>query len=129
MKTKHILFLIWMTLLNLSCDNQKEDTYLAPCGKIVAFNACGVNDIGNNLTWLNDIINSSKNDKTGNYIGRIWFKRYNNQDVIVNDMALGSGGLAYHSFNCSGVSIVIEDTNFYSTLTQRDIIWTNICID
>jgi hypothetical protein len=46
--------------LNLSCNKQKEDTYLALCDKIVVFNVCRINDIGNNLKWLNDIINTSK---------------------------------------------------------------------
>jgi hypothetical protein len=118
-----------ITLLILSCYKNEKDNYIAPCGKIKGFSACGVDDIGNNLKWLNDIIVTSKNDKTGNYLGRIWYKKYNNQDIIVTDMSLGSGGVAYYCFKCSGENIVIEDMNFYNSLSESDILWTNICID
>lgn len=130
MRTSSMFLLIFVILiLILSCDKNEKDTYLAPCGKIIEFQACGVNDIGNNLLWLNDIINTSKSDKTGNYLGRIWYKKYNNQEIIVTDMILGSGGIMYHCFTCSGENIIIKDANFYTSLTQRDIVWTNICID
>lgn len=118
-----------LILLLLSCDKKEPDNYLVPCGKIINFNACGVEDIGNNLKWLNDIIITSKTDKTGNYIGRIWYEKYNHQDFIVSDMMLGSGGLAYHTFNCSGEFSPIDDIDFYNSLSERDVIWTNICID
>ena len=107
-----------IVLLLLSCDKKEPDNYLAQCGKIINFHACGVDDIGNNLKWLNDIIVNSKNDKTGNYLGRIWYKKYNNQETIVTDMSLGSGGVAYYCFNCSGDSIIIEDVNFYHSLSE-----------
>ncbi len=130
MKTR-ILFLLMgiITLLILSCDKKENDNYIAPCGKIIDFNACGIEDIGNNLKWLNDIITISKTDKTGNYIGTIWFKKYNHQDYIVTNMMLGSGGLAYHTFNCSGESYPVDDTSFYNSLSEYDILYTSICID
>lgn len=129
MKKRFIIYLFGLSiLLSFSC-KEKEDTYIAPCGTIIAFTGCGVNDIGNNLSWLNNIIENSKNDQTGNYFGRIWFKKFNNQDLIITDMALGSGGLAYHVFDCTGQNIVIEDSNLYSSLTEHDILWTKICIN
>jgi hypothetical protein len=130
MKTRFKFILIGIiTLLILSCDKNEKDNYIAPCGKIIDFRACDVNDIGNNLKWLNDIIVTSKNDKSGNYLGRIWYKKYNEQDIIVTDMSLGSGGVAYYCFNCSGENIIIEDMNFYHSLSEKDILWTNICIN
>ena len=93
--------MVIFTILILSCDKNQKGNYIAPCSKIIDFHACDVDDIGNNLKWLNDIILISKTDKTGNYLGRIWYKKYDNQDIIVTDMSLGSGGLAYHTFNCS----------------------------
>jgi hypothetical protein len=130
MKTRFILILICIIpLLILSCDKNEKGNYIAPCGKIIDFRACDIDDIGNNLNWLNDIIEASKTDKSGNYLGRIWFKKYNNQDIIVTDMSLGSGGLAYHCYKCSGENTIIEDMNFYNSLSERDILWTNICIN
>jgi len=126
MDTRFKLILIGIiTIFILACDKN----YITPCGKIINFHACDIDDIGINLSWLNDIIETSKNDKTGNYLGRIWYKKYNNQDVIVTDMSLGSGGLAYHTFNCSGEFSPIDDINFYNSLSEKDILWTNICID
>ncbi|HBE41811.1 MAG TPA: hypothetical protein DDW27_11520 [Bacteroidales bacterium] len=120
---------VLIPMLFLSCDKTENDNYIAPCGKIINCHACGVDDVGNNLKWLNDLIVTSQNDKTGNYLGRIWYKKYNDQDIIVTDMSLGSGGIAYYCYKCSGENIVIEDLNFYNSLSQSDILWTNICID
>jgi hypothetical protein len=129
MKTRLLIHLIIIIpFFILSCDKKENAKYHAPCKKIVEFQACGINDIGNNLKWLNDIINTSNTDHTGNYLGTIWYKNYNNQDVIVTDMSFGSE-ITYYAFNCSGESIVIDFSNFFSSLTQRDIIWTNVCID
>jgi len=124
-----LILICIIPLLILSCDKNEKDNYFAPCGIIIDFRACDVDDIGNNLKWLNDIIESSKTDKTGNYLGRIWYKKYNNQDIIVTDMSLGSGGVAYYCFKCSGENIIIEDMNFYHSLSEKDVLWTNICID
>jgi hypothetical protein len=130
MKTRIIFLLIGIiSLLILSCDKKGKDNFTAPCGKIVDFHACGVDDIGNNLKWLNDIIVTSKTDKTGNYLGNIWYKKYNNQDFIVTNMMLGSGGLMYHTFNCSGESSPVDDISFYNSLSENDILYTSICID
>ena len=103
------------------------DNYKAPCRTLLVVNACGISDIGNNLPWLKDIITKSLDDKTGNYWGRIWCKKYNNQDYIVSDMMLGSGGLAYHTFNCAGEFYPVNDIRFYNLLSEREIIWKSVC--
>ncbi len=126
---KKITLLLFFSLIIFACDKKENDNYIAPCGKILNFNACGVNNIGVNLKWLSDIITTSKNDNTGNYVGRIWYKKYNNQDFIVSDMMLGSGGLAYHTFNCSGEFSPVDDISFYNSLSEKDILYTNICIN
>jgi hypothetical protein len=133
-----ILITGFLFLIFLSCDKDKEevqvtavpvgtDDYIAPCRTLLTFNACGVSDIGNNLPWLKDIITKSIDDNTGNYWGRIWCKKYNNQYYIVTDMMLGSGGLAYHTFNCSGVFSPINDVRFYNSLSEREIVWKSKC--
>jgi len=45
------------------------------------------------------------------------------------DMGLGSGGVAYYCFNCSGENIIVDDMNFYHSLSERDIVWTNVCLN
>jgi hypothetical protein len=103
------------------------DNYKAPCLTLITVNACGVNDIGNNLPWLKDIITKSLVDNTGNYWGRIWCKKYNNQYYIVTDMMLGSGGLLYHTFNCAGEFTPVNDIRFYNLLSEREIVWKSKC--
>jgi hypothetical protein len=122
----------------LSCDKDTEylqvvaipvssDNYKAPCRTLLVVNACGISDIGNNLPWLKEIITKSLDDNTGNYWGRIWCKKYKNQDYIVIDMMLGSGGLAYHTFNCSGEFSPVNDIRFYNSLSEREIVWKSKC--
>lgn len=124
-----IALLFFFSLIFFACDKKERNDYIAPCGKIINFSACGVDDIGNNLSWLNDIISISTTDKTGNYIGRIWYKKFNDQDFIVTDMMLGSGGLAFHTYNCSGEFSPVDDISFYKSLTEKDILYCNICIN
>lgn len=121
-------FLLISLLLSqiISCDKKNED-FKAPCKTIMKFNACGIEDIGNNIPWLNNIITISRSDMDANYLGTIWYKRYNNTDYIITNMMLGSGGLAYHTFNCAGDLTPIDDYGFYNTLSQGDVIWSNIC--
>jgi len=123
----------------LSCDKEADevevnaipvhgmDNYKAPCLTLITVNACGLNDIGNNLPWLKDIITKSIDDNTGNYWGRIWCKKYNNQYYIVTDMMLGSGGLLYHTFNCAGDFSPVNDIRFYNSLSEREIVWKSQC--
>ncbi|MEK7718447.1 MAG: hypothetical protein AAB347_02370, partial [Bacteroidota bacterium] len=49
-----------------------------------------------------ELANQSLNDKTGNYVGSIWIITYEGSDIIVTDMALGSGGILYYFFDCNG---------------------------
>jgi hypothetical protein len=64
--------------------------------------ACGVNDPAKKLPWLFDLIEKAETDKTANYFGRIWLEKFKGQDIFVTDMMLGSGGVAYCFFDCSG---------------------------
>jgi hypothetical protein len=105
-----------------------DDDYSAPCRIIVKIDACGVTDIGNNLPWLHDIIVASLTDQTGIYRGKIWCRQYNGQDYIVTDMPLVAGGVGYHTFTCAGEPTLVDDTDFYNSLTQKDIVWISFCI-
>lgn len=96
-------------LMYLSC-NKQNYIDVVPLQKI---SACGVNDPLNELTWLNELVIQSNTDKSGNYIGNIWIKNYQDKDIIVTDMSLGSGnnyfetdiGLRYTFFNDKTLSV------------------------
>ena len=76
--------------------------------------ACGVTDPAKNLTWLAELIETARTDETGNYLGRIWLEKFKEQDIFVTDMMLGSGGIAYWFFDCSGNHFFTEDEDFQS---------------
>ncbi len=84
--------------LNISC-KEENDTYFDSINPI---EACGLDDPLNQLDWLCDLVMKSMDDKTGNYIGNIWIFSYEENDIVVTDMALGSGGVLYHIFDCGG---------------------------
>lgn len=98
MKTK-ILLVMWVIFFTLSCEKEGNN-YIKPLKEI---SACGYDDPLNQLEWLNELANKSLDDKTGNYIGSIWLITYENSDIIVTDMALGSGGIAFYFFDCNEV--------------------------
>jgi len=97
MRTKLLLFLA-IAFFFLSCEKE-EDTHIKPLKEI---SACGYDDPLNQLEWLNKLANKSLDNKTGNYIGSIWIITYEDSDIIVTDMALGSGGIMYYFFDCNG---------------------------
>jgi len=117
-------------LATAACENlgeYQDEVYKAPCKVVVEVDACGIKDIGHNLGWLNAIIVTSLTDQTRNYVGRIWCKEYNGQDYIITDMPLGSAGGSYHTFTCTGETASIGDQSFYSSLTDREIVWISYC--
>lgn len=63
---------------------------------------CGADNPRENLPWLKEWIEKAKIDKTGNYLGTIWLVQYKEQNIFVTNMMLGSGGIAYWFFDCSG---------------------------
>jgi hypothetical protein len=64
--------------------------------------ACGVKQPQKNLPWLAITVIKAQADRTGNYWGWIWLESYNGEDVFVINMMLGSGGIMYRTFDCSG---------------------------
>jgi hypothetical protein len=88
--------------------------------------ACGLEDPATNLSWLADIISKADNDQTGNFIGTIWIKEYQGQDYIITDMALESGGLKFHCFDCKGDLNPIVDIEFYNSLTDKEVVFSNM---
>ncbi|MFZ2286473.1 MAG: hypothetical protein WAV93_05755 [Bacteroidales bacterium] len=125
---KYVALLLFLFTSSCISPGEYEDNiYKAPCKVVVEVDACGIEDIGHNLGWLNQIIVTSLTDQTTNYVGRIWCRNYNGQDYIVTDMPLGSGGGNYHTFTCTGEAAAISDESFYSSLTERDIVWISYC--
>jgi hypothetical protein len=55
-----------------------------------------------NLPWLKELIEKAETDKTGNYWGTIWLENFKGKDIFVTNMMLGSGGVLYYYFDCSG---------------------------
>ena len=62
-----------------------------------------------NLQWLKKIMEFSKTDKTGHYMGCIWLEKLNGQDIFVTNMMLGSGVVMYWFFDKSGNHFVFKE--------------------
>lgn len=125
MKTK-ILIVLVVCFFALSC-KKEHNNYIKPLKEI---SACRKADPLNQLEWLNKLANKSLHDKTGNYIGSIWVITFENSDIIVTDMSLGSGGIMYYFFDCKGEhysnleDLSLDELNDY--LTDSTKIFTNV---
>jgi hypothetical protein len=64
--------------------------------------ACGADRPQENLPWLKELIEKAKTDRTGNYWGTVWLENFKGKDIFVTNMMLGSGGILYYYFDCSG---------------------------
>ena len=91
-----------------SCEKESEKEEIDD----TTISACGVTDPAKKLTWLAELIETAKTDETGNYLGRIWLEKFKEQDVFVTDMMLGSGGVAYWFFDCSGNHLILRDWKY-----------------
>lgn len=120
---KTLLICLLLAALVLDSCRKETDSYIVPLKNI---SACGVNDPLNDLKWLNELANKSKDDTSGNYQGNIWIKNYQNKDVIITDFALNSGGIAFYTFNCDGTSVLISDVSFFNSLTNENKIYTSV---
>lgn len=84
---------------------------------------CGIQSPQQNLPWLADIIKKA-NAYEDQYLGTIWLENYQGNDIIVTDMGLGSGGLMYHIFDCSGkyLFLQMESGELYSIPMKFDVV-------
>ena len=98
--------------------------HLISCNKEIIL-VCNVKNPITELEWLNEIVSKAENDTTGNYAGTIYLETYKENQVFYIDMAIGSGGLAGHWFNCNGSKLNIEIDN-PPILTRKKILYTNI---
>ena len=64
-----------------------------------------------NYQWLKKLIESSKTDKTGNYMGCIWLEKFKGQEIFVTNMMLGSGGIMHWFFDSSGNHFASKESN------------------
>jgi hypothetical protein len=57
-----------------------------------------------NLPWLRELIKKAETNNADaiHYQGTIWLVKHKEQVFFVTDMMLGSGGIAYWIFDCSG---------------------------
>jgi len=74
--------------------------------------------------WLKNLIELSKNDKTGNYWGCIWLENFKGHDIFVTNMMLGSGGVLYWFFDSSGNHFVHSDWG-HETCTACNFVGNN----
>ncbi len=122
---------IILLIISFAYSCTKDNTiFIEPLNDI---SACGKADPINELDWLNDLAYQALHDRTGNYLGNIWIISYNNSDIIVTNMALGSGGIMYYYFNCEGnkcpdllTGLDIDDLQSY--LTDSTKIFSSIDI-
>lgn len=125
MKMK-VLFPLLIVLFSLSC-KKDDSTYIKPLKEI---SACGTEDPLNQLEWLHKLANKSLYDKTGNYIGSIWIITYENSDIIVTNMALGSGGIYWYLFDCNGDQVStlqgLEPNELNNYLTDSNMIFSTV---
>lgn len=113
------LIFLMLGLIIISCNKDKTKDF-----KIIP--ACSVDNPTTDLDWLSEIISKAETDKTGNYLGNIWIKNYNGNDYIISDMMMGSGGVAFHCFNCQGEIEVVDDLEFYNSLSDDNLVYSNI---
>lgn len=115
------LFTIVVFFLFLSCNKN-----VSP----IAY--CGCENPQENILWLKELIHKAETDNTGNYKGTIWLLNYKGQDMFVTDMMMGSGGILYYFFDCSGNKIVWNTTkneelsSFTQELKSAKVIYTNV---
>lgn len=114
-----VLISFGLLIILLGCEKESDS-------ENKSITACGVENPTENLAWLAEIISKAESDNTGNYLGQIWIKKYNDTDYIVTNMAMGSGGIMYYCFNCNGVIANIVDIDFYNSLTDNEIVYSNI---
>jgi hypothetical protein len=94
----------------LSCDSDKTVEIPDIDENITA---CGIHQPHKNLPWLRELIRKAETDKTGNYWGAVWLENYMGQDIFVTNMMLGSGGVLYWFFDCSGSHLISRNGEGY----------------
>ena len=123
--------ILMMSLAFAACGDSggeyNEEDPAVPCRMIIKKDACGKIDIGNNVQWLNTLIYASYYDDTGLYKGRIWVKEYGGTYYIVTDMPLTEGFTGYHVYTCEGTVASITDSEFFSSLSNRYLLWISYC--
>ena len=113
MKTYFLIIISCLfCLFLLSCKQEIEEKETS---------ACGVDNPAKNLLWLAELIEKAENDKAGHYMGQIWLESYKGKDVFVTDMMLGSGGIAYWFFDCSGNHFLVEDVDIQSFVSNMKL--------
>ena len=112
------LFLFAACLCFFSCGERTDDSNIDNSHiKNPDIVACGVKNPQANLPWLSELIKQADKDKVGqdtghmpgHYWGAIWLVKHNGKDFFVTNMMVGSGGVLYWIFDCSGSHTGRED--------------------
>jgi hypothetical protein len=101
-----ILLFLWITSCNspsqIEPETEPDDIVSIEADTEEAIAECGTDNPQENLPWLKALIEKAKTDQTGHYVGTIWLVSYKGKDIFVTNMGLGSGGIMYWFFDCSG---------------------------
>jgi hypothetical protein len=113
---------VLLMLLFSNCSKEVDDNSTV-YGISLAQSVCGTN-----MAWLQDIITKADEDKAtkkymGMYMGAIYLTTYQNRDVYLIDMNMGSGGIMFYLFDCNHqpVNVVVANgqTSYLFSDTQK----------
>ena len=124
MKKYFLIIMVSVGLLVLSSCPQEiiDDPVIDDPIEEPVITACGVEDPATNFPWLAELIATAENDTTGKYLGTIWLEKYEEQDVFVVNMTLGSKIRLYHFFDCQGEPVTVKNRREFLMHLKKDIV-------
>ncbi len=117
MKSKVLFPLLLIIFFTLSC-KKGNDTYIKPLNVL---NACGKEDPLNQLGWLNSKIRDGKDPSNINFVESVWIKEFEGEYIVIINFGLTSS--VYNTYDCSGNNIVINNQDFYNSLSEDYLIY------
>jgi hypothetical protein len=134
---KHTRCTLFLILLALGCQKEKieidNDLHDIEKSIAIARRACGVTA----LPWLSDMLTKAEEDRIskthqGQYVGIISILKYQNTALFYTNFGLGSGGIAYYLFDCTGDRVyptTADEGNIPAEASQRkNVIYSTIDI-
>lgn len=82
---------------------------------------CGFDDPLNNLKWLHDLILYP--DKIDARVCEIWQNKYDHKEIIIINSSSVQNIPRYSCYTCNGEKFIVNDSSFFSSLTDSDLIY------